>query len=211
MILLASGDSAGQKGILEAQRVTATAYGYELVHLRAHGMRGSQRLVYGPAADGAHIVGGEHAPAQYVPPMPVGPARVTPGIHRRTPCGTLCIPCRAIVRIVRRRTWRTRQCSPDNGTGTLITASRRSALSVILSVMVGGIMHLPLDMRKPRTKGGAELMRYVSFVILHTHLSLFSVPDICRTLNESLAIQQSLKLLFSLYQVIDHISQGKTP
>lgn len=66
-------------------------------------------------------------------------------------------------------------------------------------------------MRKPRTKGGAELMRYVSFVILHTHLSLFSVPDICRTLNESLAIQQSLKLLFSLYQVIDHISQGKTP
>ena len=101
--------------------------------------------------------------------------------------------------------------SPDNGTGTLITASRRSALSVILSVMVGGIMHLPLDMRKPRTKGGAELMRYVSFVILHTHLSLSSVPDICRTLNESLAIQQSLKLLFSLYQVIDHISQGKTP
>ena len=29
--------------------------------------------------------------------------------------------------------------------------------------------------------------------------------------GETASIQQSLKLLFSLYQVIDHISQGKTP
>lgn len=113
-----------EPAVIEAQRVAATAYGYELVHLRTHGMRGSQRLVYGPAADGAHIVGGEHAPAQYVPPMPVGPARVTPGIHRRTPCGTLCIPCRAIVRIVRRRTWRTRQAPLTTGRAR---SSRRAA------------------------------------------------------------------------------------
>lgn len=100
--------------------------------------------------------------------------------------------------------------SPLNGTGTSMLANGRSALSVIRSVMVGGIMHLPQYAKAPQ-QGGAELMRYVSFVILHMHLSLSSVPDICRTLNESLAIQQSLKLLFSLYQVIDHISQAKTP
>ena len=76
----------------------------------------------------------------------------------------------------------------------------------------GGRHHAPPPRyAKAPHQGGAELMRYVSFVILHTHLSLSSVPDICRTLNESLAIQQSLKLLFSLYQVIDHISQAKTP
>lgn len=46
--------------------------------------------------------------------------------------------------------------SPDSGAGTLIVASRRSALSVILSVMVGGIMH-PLSMQKPRIKARRKL------------------------------------------------------
>lgn len=87
-------------------------------------MRRLQRLVDGPSADGARVVGGEHAPAQHVPAMPVAPARVTPGTHRRTPCGTRSTPGRAVVRTFRRRTWRTRPAHPTAGQAR---SSRRAA------------------------------------------------------------------------------------
>lgn len=51
--------------------------------------------------------------------------------------------------------------SPDNWTGTLMLASGRAALSVILSVMVGGIMHLHTK-RTPHRQGPDHFRRLYS-------------------------------------------------